>query len=315
MVMVDDACNETQAQFAETEATRASYDVFEQWVLVYGVPAGLYVDRDSIYRAEGLPSPEEQWAGRQEPQTQFGRAMEALGVRLILAHSPQAKGRVERMNGVLQDRLVKELRLRGISDLETANRFLREVFLPEFNRRFRKVPASAADVHGAAPADLAEVLGWEQSRVVQRDWTVVWEGRWYQIQRGEARRALVGRRITVRRLRDGREQLLYKGQKLHWRRLPERPLRSPQPPSPPARVGPAGLNRPGPEHPWRRLGAGASRRHGRATRSGVRPPTGPRVATPRTAGQGSLRSGPRRLYPVGDRTPERSPSAKGDIFS
>ena len=91
----------------------------------YGLPASLYVDRDSIYRCEAVASIAQQLAEK-PPQTQFGRAMEQLGVELILANSPQAKGRVERMNGVLQDRLVKELRLAGINDLESANRFLDE---------------------------------------------------------------------------------------------------------------------------------------------------------------------------------------------
>src|SRR5512141_1746473 len=110
MVMVDDATNRVWAQFFEEETTRASYDVFEAWVRRWGLPQSLYVDKDSIYRCEGLGSIAEQMAGK-EPQTQFGRAMEQLGVELILANSPQAKGRVERMNGTLQDRLVKALRL------------------------------------------------------------------------------------------------------------------------------------------------------------------------------------------------------------
>ena len=120
MVMVDDATNRMRARLFEEETTRASYDVLEGWVRKHGLPASLYVDRDSIHRCEGQPSIAQQLAG-QEPQTQFGRAMKALGVELILARSPQAKGRVERMNGTLQDRLVKELRLAGISDLESAN--------------------------------------------------------------------------------------------------------------------------------------------------------------------------------------------------
>ena len=112
MVMVNDATNRLWAQFFEEETTHASYDVLEGWVRKYGLPQSLYVDRDSIYRCEGLGSIAEQIAGK-APQTQFGRAMEPLGVELILANSPQAKGRVERMNGVLQDRLVKALRLAG----------------------------------------------------------------------------------------------------------------------------------------------------------------------------------------------------------
>jgi hypothetical protein len=98
MVMVDDATNRMRARFSEEETTRASYDVLEGWVRKHGLMGSLYVDRDSIYRCEGVASIAQQLTG-QEPQTQFGRAMETLGVELILAHSPQAKGRVERMNG------------------------------------------------------------------------------------------------------------------------------------------------------------------------------------------------------------------------
>lgn len=121
MVMIDDATSKTYAQFFEEETTRASFDMTEQWGRRYGVPQSLYVDRDSIYRCERMATVDKQLAG-QEPQTQFGRAMKQLGgVELILANSPQAKGRVERRNAVFQDRLVKELRLAGINDLERAN--------------------------------------------------------------------------------------------------------------------------------------------------------------------------------------------------
>lgn len=134
----------TAAWFAEEETTEASYSVFERWVQKHGVPASVYVDRDSIYRCERVATVQEQIAG-EEPQTQFGLAMERLGVRLILANSPQAKGRVERRNGLLQDRLVKELRLAGISDLASANGFLEKKFLPALNARFRVEPRSAVE--------------------------------------------------------------------------------------------------------------------------------------------------------------------------
>lgn len=175
MVMVDDATNRMRARFFEEETTRASYDVLEGWVRKHGLPASLYVDRDSIYRCEGEPSVAQQLVG-QAPQTQFGRAMEQLGVELILAHSPQAKGRVERMNGTLQDRLVKELRLAGISDLESANRFLEGKYLRAFHRQFGREAASPLDVHRAVPRNLDEVLSWEEERVVQSDWTVACGG-------------------------------------------------------------------------------------------------------------------------------------------
>jgi hypothetical protein len=171
MGMVDDATNKTEAQFFEEETTRASFETFDGWVEDHGVPCSVYVDRDSIYRCERAASVAEQVAG-QEPQTQLGRAMSLLGVELILANSPQAKGRVERRNGLLQDRLVKALRLRGISDLDGANSYLEKEFLRELNGQFTVAPASPADVHRPAPGKLREVLSWEEARVEQRDWTV-----------------------------------------------------------------------------------------------------------------------------------------------
>jgi transposase len=248
MVMVDDATNRIRVRFFEEETTRASYDLVEGWVRQHGLLGALYVDRDSIYRCEGPSSVADQLAGR-ERQTQFGRAMGQLGVELILANSPQAKGRVERMNGVLQDRLVKALRLAGIDDLESANRFLDGTVLGEFNRRFERVAASPLDAHRGAPRNLDEVLSWEEERVVQRDWTVACEGRWYQLDREHETLSLCGRKVAVRTLRDGQVQLVYRGRKLKWRELPSRPARVVQSKvCKPVRV----IKPPGANHPWRR---------------------------------------------------------------
>ena len=226
----------------------------------HGLPGSVYVDRDSIYRCEGKPTIAEQLAGPAR-LTQFGRAMKQLGVELILANSPQAKGRVERMNGVLQDRLVKALRLAGINDLESANRFLDATYLKEFNRRFARVAASPLDVHRGVPRTLAEILSWEEERVVAKDWTVACEKKWYQLDRQHEALSLAGRKVVVRTLRDGRVQLVYRGQKLKWRELPGRPVRS-------RRIKPAKAVRvvrpPAANHPWRRalLGPGAAERFG-----------------------------------------------------
>jgi len=260
MVMVDDATNRIRVRFFEEETTRASYDLLEGWVRQNGLLGALYVDRDSIYRCEGQSSVADQLAGR-ERQTQFGRAMGQLGVELILANSPQAKGRVERMNGVLQDRLVKALRLAGIDDLESANRFLEETFLREFNRRFERVAASPLDAHRGVPRNLDEVLSWEEERVVQRDWTVACEGQWYQLDRQHEALSLSGRKVVVRTLRDGQVQLVYRGRKLKWKQLPKRPARvQPSTPSKPVRA----IKPPAANHPWRRplLRAGRSARFG-----------------------------------------------------
>lgn len=257
MVMIDDATNRTYARFAQAETTRAAYDVFEGYSRQYGLPQGLYVDRDSIYKTTRQPSIEEQLAG-EPPLTQFGRAMKQLAVELDLAYSPQAKGRVERRNGLLQDRLVKELRLAGISDLERANAFLAEQFLPQLNRRFCVEPAQAADVHRSVPRHLNEVLSWEEERVVQQDWTVSWQGRYFQIARRHEGLCLVKRKVSVRELRDGTIQLVWEGQKLQWTELPSRPVRvvRPRTQQPPRELAPVP---PACNHPWRKFGMGVGK--------------------------------------------------------
>jgi len=253
----------------------------------HGLPASLYVDRDSIYRCEGVASIAEQLAGKL-PQTRFERAMAALGVELILANSPQAKGRVERMNGVLQDRLVKELRLAGINDLESANRFLDGKYMQAFHRRFGRVAASPVDVHRDVPRNLNEVLSWEEERVVQGDWTVACGGQRYQLDRQHEALSLVRRKVIVRTLRNGRVQLVYRGKPLQWRVLPEGTVRKP----PQARKArqvktKTAVKPPSLSHPWRRLGVGVGRKfwngikaQGRVARLAVR-----------DSGQPPLRSG------------------------
>jgi len=311
MVMVDDATNRMRARFFAEATTRASYNVLEGWVRKHGLPASLYVDRDSIYRCEGVASIAEQLAGK-EPQTQFGRAMEQLGVELILANSPQAKGRVERMNGVLQDRLVKEMRLAGINDTESANRFLDGKYLRAFHRQFARAAASPVDVHRAVPRNLNEVLSWEEERVVQGDWTVACAGQRYQLDRQHEALSLVRRKVIVRTRRDGRVQLVYRGQALKWRGLPAGSVR--KPPGVKA-VRPeksqAAVQSPALSHPWRRDGVGSGRRfwngikaQGRAVRRAAR-----------DSGRPPLRSGlpPSRAASPGN--PTTKTSNQGDILS
>jgi hypothetical protein len=249
MVMVDDATNRLWAQFFEEETTHASYDMLEGWAKRYGLPQSLYVDRDSIYRCEGVGRIEEQLAGK-SPQTQFGRAMDQLGVELILANSPQAKGRVERMNGTLQDRLVKALRLEKISDRQKANQYLNKEYLPAFNRKFQVQPARDADVHRSVPQELNQILSWEVQRVVQRDWTLQCEGQWYQLDRRHESLALATKKVIVRKLRNGEIQIQRQGEKLRWTKLSQRPKRVESPVQEDKPIEPA--SKPAQEHPWRR---------------------------------------------------------------
>lgn len=259
MVAIDDATNQTYARFFEEETTAAAFETLKRYVEWYGVPRALYVDRDSIYRPGRDRTVAEELAG--EPATtQFGRAMAQLGVTLICAHSPQAKGRVERRHGVFQDRLVKALRLEGISDLTSANEYLDKRFLADLNERFTVVAKRPADLHRRVPPRLAleQVLAFEEERVVQNDGTVRWRNRWFQLTPAPGRLALAGQRVLVREQLDGTLSMVHGGRELEWQELPGRPEPTPKPAGAKERGGRSeGEHRhrprkPAAEHPWRR---------------------------------------------------------------
>jgi len=259
MVMIDDATGRVYARFFESETTAAAMEVFQRYVEMYGLPRSLYVDRDSIYKTTRDATADEELQGK-EALTQFARAMEELEVELILAHSPQAKGRVERCNGTLQDRLVKALRLAGISDLESANRYLEESFLADLNARFAVKPQAKADLHRRVPRNvkLEQVLSFQENRVVQNDWTVCWRHRRFQLTAANSRLALVRQQVTVCEQLDGTIRLLYKGRELAWEEVTDRTAAASRAErESPAKRGPTGLGRvglrPAADHPWRRL--------------------------------------------------------------
>ena len=266
MVLIDDATSEVFAWFSEGETTMAAMEAFRGYVEHYGLPRALYVDRDSIYRCDREATIAENLAGK-EPTTQFGRAMEELDVRIIMAHSPQAKGRVERVNGALQDRLVKALRRAKISDLTTANQFLREKFLPAFNRRFVKQAVKSDDLHRRVPRglDLGRVLSIRETRMVQNDWTVRFENRWFQLAEAHQKLALAGRPITVCQRLDGRLELLYGTRELSYRELAAVPQREVV-----VEIRSHQGQRPVADHPWRQGLPGARRRRGRVGPASLR---------------------------------------------
>jgi len=144
MAYIDDASSRVNARFYQYEGTIPAMDSFQRYVQQYGLPLARYADKHTTYQSTAEPTVEEQLAGT-EPQSQFGRALSELGVELIAAHSPQAKGRVERLFRTFQDRLSKELRRAGVTTLEDANRFL-EAYLPRYNRRFAVPPAEVPTV-------------------------------------------------------------------------------------------------------------------------------------------------------------------------
>lgn len=199
----DDATGEVWARFCEAESCWAYLALLRAICLSSGVPLSLYSDRHTIFHSPREPSVIEQLANR-KPLTQFGRAMEELGVSIIKAYSPQAKGRIERQWGVFQDRLVVELRLAGARTIEDANRVL-DAFLPGYNRNFRVAPREQTAVWRKPPSayQLDRILCLKESRVVGRDHVVSFDGLALQLTSEKKYFSLAGQRVEVLQLKDG----------------------------------------------------------------------------------------------------------------
>ncbi len=243
--MVDDATSRGLGHFAEEETTWALADAYRAWVEKYGIPRALYVDGKTVYGA--LAAAEQQERG-EEAFSQFRRMCARLGTELILAGSAQAKGRVERAHGTHQDRLIKKLRLAGINDYATANRYLRGKYWPEHNRRFAVEAAEAVDFHETVPAGvkLNEVFSLEYERTVSNDWVVRHDNRFLQLETPEVRPRS---KVTVRILRNGRMEILQEGRRLSWHERDRAPVRSKPPVK---RKRPRKAWRPAADHPWQK---------------------------------------------------------------
>jgi len=203
------------AQFSDGESALGYFRVFRSVLRRYGVPLALYGDRCGVFvRNDDHWTLEEQLAGRRQP-TQFGRALEQLGVTFIAALSPQAKGRIERLWGVFQDRLVSELRLAGAHDLLSANAVLRR-FLTDFNRRFGRAPAHAEKAWRPAPRDLDRICCFIHERIVSNDNVVQWDGRRFQIPPQPRRCNFGGARVSVEQSLAGHLALYYGDTKLSF---------------------------------------------------------------------------------------------------
>ena len=251
MVMIDDATNWTHAKFFESETTAAAMTVFGEYVGHYGLPRALYVDRAGIYETTRDSTVDEALRDT-APLTQFGRAMRELGVELILAHSPQAKGRVERRHAVFQDRFVKALRLQQINSLESANEFLEHEYLDQLNNQFHVTARSPANLHRPLPRGrkLHHVLCHQEERVVQNDWTVSWCNRIFQLSVVHQTLSLARKKIRVSELLDGTLRLTSGAHLLAWTEVSTRPLKPKPEARPPAPIKPP--YKPAANHPWRR---------------------------------------------------------------
>lgn len=218
MNLVDDATSRTLARIGAEETIWAAAGVLRAWIEKYGEPQALYTDWKNVYVRE--PSEKELLRG-EVPVTQFGRMCERLGIRIIAASSPEAKGRVERNHGTHQDRLVKKLRLKKAASYEAANRYLEQQYLEEHNRRFAIEPASPEDYHWKAPrrAELDDVFRLETERVVGNDWVVRYENRYFQVQRHGSSYAPAKTKVTICEWEDGRLDIRYRERKVDWEEI------------------------------------------------------------------------------------------------
>lgn len=251
LLTVDDATGTiTRARFDDHEGVFPTFRFWKAYVEEKGKPVAIYLDKFSTYKINHKAAQD-----NKELITQFQRACQDLGIELITAHSPEGKGRVERMFETLQDRLVKELRLENISDIATANTFLEEKFISAFNAKFAVVPAKRADLHRPLTVldkkQLSDIFSNHSTRVVMNDFTVQFKNRYFQLDQQQPVTVCRKDKILIQEHLDGGLTLKLRGKELRFTILPKRPekmtkLKLPAlPTSRPTWKPPA-------NHPWRR---------------------------------------------------------------
>lgn len=253
LASIDDATGKiTRAEFAAHEGVFPVFAFWKAYILDQGKPRLIYLDRFSTYKVNHKVAKE-----NPDVKTQFERAMRELGIELITAHSPEAKGRVERLFQTLQDRLVKEMRLRNICDIETANRFLADEFIPKiFNVKFAVRPKSSADLHRELTKEetknIDAIFSRQETRIVRNDFTVSFQNRWYQLIEKQPATVCKRDEVTIEERLDAAVMIRLRGKYLNFTPLPERPKKVAATPWVIAKTSSALPRKPAPDHPWRR---------------------------------------------------------------
>ena len=229
MGYIDDATGEVFGRFYDHEGTLPAMDSFKRYIRRYGLPISVYLDRHTTYKSNKKLSVREEIEGI-NPLSQFERALEELGIEVIHAYSPQAKGRIERLFGVLQDRLVKEMRLRGITTMEKANVFLEE-YWPRFNKQFRVCPSNPTNAHVALPPhfNLDTHLCIKTERTVAKDNTIAHQGKLYQIEK-----PIHSKKVTIHQRVDGSMHIFSKTLSIKYHEIRERITRALSAPTQPS---------------------------------------------------------------------------------
>lgn len=245
MGFIDDATNHVYARFYEYEGTLPAMDSFKRYAKKYGLPHSVYLDRHLTYKSPAKQTIEDELKNI-EHLSQFQRALKELIVRIIYANSPQAKGRIERLFKTFQDRLIKEMRLRGIKSIPEANKFLR-YYLPIFNKRFGVEAIEEGDLHRAVTSDinLDTILCIRTPRSLKNDFTIAHDKKLYQILDD-----ITTKKVTVAERISGRMLITYKGKELKYKEISQRPVKKS---SKPPKVKARRAYIPAKDHPWRKF--------------------------------------------------------------
>lgn len=247
MGYIDDATGRPFGKFYPYEGTLPAMGSFKCYIKEYGIPVSVYLDKHTTYKSTKKPSIEDE-LNNIEPLSQFGRALEELKVNVIYANSPQAKGRIERLFNTFQDRLIKEMRLKGIKTIKEANKFLSS-YLPVYGKRFSVQPANNTDLHRplSKSINLDKILCVKTARVLRNDYTIAHNVKLYQIQD-----SLSAKEVIVEERIDGSMLITHKNRSLRFNEITTKPQKGKEVKNEylPA-IRPRGIHIPPKEHPWR----------------------------------------------------------------
>lgn len=250
LASIDDATGKiTKATFSANEGVHAVFTFWKEYVEEVGKTLAIYLDKFSTYKINHKAA-----VDNSDLMTQFERAMQDLNIYLISAHSPQAKGRIERLFGTLQDRLVKEMRLAKISTPEEGSKFLEEVFIPKFNDKFAVTPAKDGSVHNSlTPTDkknIDRIFSIQSERVINNDYTIQFKNNWYQLAEIQPTTVRAKEKVLVEEWLDQTIHFSLREKYLSYTELPERPKKVKKPPP---ILTTHKLNwKPPSDHPWRK---------------------------------------------------------------
>ena len=242
MAYIDDATSKVYGRFYEYEGTIPAMDSFKRYIRKYGIPMSVYMDKHTTYKSPAAPSIEDEINGT-TPLSEFGRALRELQVQIIHAHSPQAKGRIERLFKTLQDRLVKEMTLKGIRTIDEANRHL-DTYLSVHNKRFAVKATEQDNLHREIPRglNLDKILCIRTVRALRNDFTIAHNSKLYQIEKG-----IGSKEVTVEERVNGSMLITLNDVRLPFREITARPEKQQKPESMPRHRK---RHTPSVDHPW-----------------------------------------------------------------